>query len=99
MPNENDQKKSVLSNVDVIQKFQMSKRAIKKNTHVEMDGVSATEQNEHDKIVLTKTMLNVALTLERLWLGCKKEKHQDSHTCLSNRRDVLQGKENLGVLV
>jgi hypothetical protein len=41
-PNENDQNKSVLSNVEVMQKFQMSKRAIRKNTYVEMDGVSAT---------------------------------------------------------
>jgi hypothetical protein len=30
MPNENDQKKSVLSNVDVIQKFQKSKRRSKR---------------------------------------------------------------------
>jgi hypothetical protein len=29
-------------------------------------------------------MLNVALTRERLWLGCKMEKHRDSHTCLSS---------------
>jgi hypothetical protein len=34
-------------------------------------------------MVLTKTTLNVALTLERPWLGCKK-KHRDSHTCLSS---------------
>jgi hypothetical protein len=79
-----DQKKSVLSNVEVMQKFQMSKMAIKKNTDVEMGGVSATNKKEHDKKVLTKATLNVALTLERPWLGCKKEKHRDSHTCLSS---------------
>jgi hypothetical protein len=50
MPNENDQKKSVLSNVEVMQKFQMSKRAIKKNTHVEMDGVSATNKMRMTKL-------------------------------------------------
>ena len=44
-----DQKKSVLSNVEVMQKFQMSKRAIKKNTHVEMDGVSATDKKSTTK--------------------------------------------------
>jgi hypothetical protein len=35
-------------------------------------------------MVLTKTTLNVALTRERPWLGCKMEKHQYSHTCLSS---------------
>jgi hypothetical protein len=44
-----DQKKSVLSNVEVMQKFQMSKRAIKKNTHVEMGGVSATDKKSTTK--------------------------------------------------
>jgi hypothetical protein len=32
MPNENDQKKSVLSNVEVMQKFQMSKGDQKEHT-------------------------------------------------------------------
>jgi hypothetical protein len=32
MPNENDQKKSVLSNVEVIQKFQKSKGQSKEHT-------------------------------------------------------------------
>jgi hypothetical protein len=32
-PNENDQKKSVLSNVEVIQKFQKSKGRSKEHTH------------------------------------------------------------------
>jgi hypothetical protein len=50
MPNENDQKKSVLSNVEVMQKFQMSKRAIKKNTHMEMDGVSAMDKTSTTKL-------------------------------------------------
>jgi hypothetical protein len=59
-------------------------RAIKKNTHVEMDGVSATDKTSTTTMVLTTTMLNVALTLERPWLGCKKEKQRDSHTCLSS---------------
>jgi hypothetical protein len=45
-----DQKKSVLSNVEAMQKFQMSKRAIKKNTHVEMDGVSATDKTSTTKL-------------------------------------------------
>jgi hypothetical protein len=53
------------------------KRAIKKNTHVGMDGVSATDKTNTTKMVLTMTTLNVALTLERPWLGCKKEKQQD----------------------
>jgi predicted membrane metal-binding protein len=35
-------------------------------------------------MVLTKTTLNVALTCKRPWLGCKMEKHRDSHTCLSS---------------
>jgi hypothetical protein len=48
-PNENDQKKSVLSNVDVIQKIQKSKGAIKKNTHMEKNGVSATDKTSTTK--------------------------------------------------
>jgi hypothetical protein len=60
------------------------KRAIKKDTHVEMDGVSATDKTSTKKMVLTTTTLNVALTLERPWLGCKKEKQRNSHTCLSS---------------
>jgi hypothetical protein len=35
-------------------------------------------------MVLMMTTLNVAITLERPWLGCKKEKQWDSHTCLSS---------------
>jgi hypothetical protein len=35
-------------------------------------------------MVLTKTTLNVALTLKRPWLGCRKENHRDPHTCLSS---------------
>jgi hypothetical protein len=33
-----------------MQKFKMSKRAIKKNTHVEMDGVSATDKMSTTKL-------------------------------------------------
>jgi hypothetical protein len=51
-------------------KISKVKRAIKKTTHVEMDGVSATEKMRTTKMVLTTTTLNVALTLERPWLGC-----------------------------
>jgi hypothetical protein len=65
-------------------KISKVKRAIKKNTHMEMDGVSATDKTSTTKMVLTMTTLNVALTLERPWLGCKKGKQQDSHTCLSS---------------
>jgi hypothetical protein len=65
-------------------KISKVKRAINKNTHVEMDGVSATDKTSTTKMVLTTTTLNVALTLERPWLGCKKEKQRDSHTCLSS---------------
>jgi hypothetical protein len=65
-------------------KISKVKRAIKKNTHVEMDGVSATDKTSTTKMVLTTTTLNVALTLKRPWLGCNKGKQQDSHTCLSS---------------
>jgi hypothetical protein len=51
---------------------------------MEMDEVSATDKKSTTKMVLMKTTLNVALTLEIPWLGCKKEKHRDSHTCLSS---------------
>jgi hypothetical protein len=45
------------------------KRAIKKNTHMEIDGVSAMDKKSTNKMVLTKTTLIVALTRERLaWL-------------------------------
>jgi hypothetical protein len=44
-----DQKKSVLSNVEVIQKISNVKRAIKRNTHVEIDVVSATDKKSTTK--------------------------------------------------
>jgi hypothetical protein len=50
------------------------KRAIKKDTYVGMDGVSVTDKTSTTKMVLMMTTLNVAITLERPWLGCKKEK-------------------------
>jgi hypothetical protein len=84
MPNENDQKRSVLSNVEVMQKFQMSKgRSERTHTWRWMGLVRRTKMST-TKMVLMTTTLNDALTLERPWLGCKKEKQQDSHTCLSS---------------
>jgi hypothetical protein len=73
MPNKNDQKRSVLSNVEVMQKFQMSKgRSKRTHTWRSMDGVSAMDKTSTTKMVLMTTTLNVALTLQRPWLGCKK---------------------------
>jgi hypothetical protein len=37
-----------------------------------MDGVSAMDKTSTTKMVLMTTTLNVALTLERPWLGCKR---------------------------
>jgi hypothetical protein len=84
MPNENDQKRSVLSNVEVMQKFQMSKGRSKRTHTWRWMGLVRRTKMSTTKMVLTTTTLNVALTLERPWLGCKKEKQQDSHTCLSS---------------